>query len=279
MSVGSVFLLTFMLAPSVLLAQDGAALYRRYCASCHESGAQTRAPSRDALRQLTPERIMHALESIASPMSTQGMARSSAERRALALYLSDKPFGRETPIDYERIACKQPARFIDPFSGPSWNGWSTGLFNRRFQSAAAAGLDAASVPQLKLKWAFGYPGDIMAYSQPTVVGGRVFVGSEGGHIYSLDASTGCLYWRYRADTGVRAAISVGPRKSSTTYAVYFGDLSANMYALDATSGTLLWKTNVDRHRAARITGAPALHAGKLYAATLFDGLIRLRRAG
>jgi len=26
----------------------------------------------------------------------------------------------------------------------------------------------------------------------------------------------------------------------------------------------LWKTNVDRHRAARITGAPRLHAGKLY---------------
>jgi polyvinyl alcohol dehydrogenase (cytochrome) len=85
----SIFLLICLLAtPAIILAQDGAALYRRHCATCHEAGAQTRAPSREALRQLTPERIVYALESIASPMSNVGLGRTREERRAIAAYLS-----------------------------------------------------------------------------------------------------------------------------------------------------------------------------------------------
>ena len=46
-----VFLLICLFSmPALILAQDGAALYRRHCAMCHEASAQTRAPSRDALR-------------------------------------------------------------------------------------------------------------------------------------------------------------------------------------------------------------------------------------
>src|SRR5213594_1349496 len=171
----------FVFLPAVMFAQDGASLYRRHCAMCHDAGAQTRAPSRDALRQLTPERIVYALESIASPMSAVGLARTREERRALATYLSGKPFGTEKPLDLERMGCKQPAAF-DPASGQSWNGWSPDPSNNRFQSAAAAGLDANRVAQLKLKWAFAFPGDIEAYAQPTVVGGRIFLGKAKAHL-------------------------------------------------------------------------------------------------
>ena len=259
-----VFLLICLFSmPALILAQDGAALYRRHCAMCHEASAQTRAPSRDALRQLTPERIVYALESIASPMSSVGLARTREERRALATYLSGKPFGTEKPLDLDRVGCKQSGAF-DPASGLGWNGWSPDPSNNRFQTAAAAGLDANQVARLKLKWAFAFPGDIEAYAQPTVVGGRIFLGSEGRRVYSLDGATGCVYWSFTADAGVRAAITVGPVNDAGSYGAFVGDLSANVYALDAASGRLLWKTNVDRHRAARITGAPRLHAGKLY---------------
>src|SRR5262249_48719555 len=169
--------------PAVIFAQDGASVYRRYCAMCHEAGAQTRAPSRDALRQLTPERIVYALASIARPMSSVGLARTREERRALATYLSGKPFGTEKPLDLESMGCKPSAAF-DPASGPGWNGWSPDFSNNRFQSAAAAGLDMNRVSQLKLKWAFAFPGDIEAYAQPTIVGDRIFVGSEGRRVYS-----------------------------------------------------------------------------------------------
>ena len=69
-----------------------------------------------------------------------------------------------------------------------------------------AGLAAADVPRLKLKWAFGFPGATFAFAQPTVIGGRVFIGSQAGKVYSLDASTGCAYWEFDAGALVRAAL-------------------------------------------------------------------------
>ena len=117
MTMRFVFLLICTLSPSmIVLAQDGATLYRQHCASCHENSAQTRAPARTALPELTPERIVHALESISSPMSNLGLARTPAERRALAVYLSGKPFGTERPPDLERIGCKPGSKLSDPLT-------------------------------------------------------------------------------------------------------------------------------------------------------------------
>jgi polyvinyl alcohol dehydrogenase (cytochrome) len=45
-----------------------------------------------------------------------------------------------------------------------------------------AQLAGEDVPRLKLKWAFGFPGAVRAIAQPTVVGGRVFIGSQGGKV-------------------------------------------------------------------------------------------------
>src|SRR4029077_9088667 len=118
----------------------------------------------------------------------------------------------------------------DIAGGPMWNGWGVDpASNARFQPASAAGLSAAQVPDLKLKWAFGLPLAEEAHSQPTVAGGRVFVGSGAGTVYSLDAATGCVYWSFQADGIVRAAVSIAPVKGlgSTKYGAYFGDQRAN----------------------------------------------------
>jgi polyvinyl alcohol dehydrogenase (cytochrome) len=65
---------------------------------------------------------------------------------------------------------------------------------------------------------------------------------------------------------VRTAISVGPLAGADPpqYAAYFGDVEANVYTVDARTGTQLWKTQVEEHPAARVTGAPVLHANRLY---------------
>ncbi len=76
--------------------------------------------------------------------------------------------------------------------------------NTRYQSEPA--LRATDVPKLALKWAFGYPGTSVS-GQPTIVDGRVFVASAAGRVYALDAKTGCTYWTYDAQAGVRTAIS------------------------------------------------------------------------
>src|SRR5262249_40575497 len=80
-----------LMCPAVVAAQDGAAIYKEVCAQCHDSGFE-RAPGRDALRVMAPERILAALESGA--MISMMAARSSDERRAVSQYLAGKPFGR-----------------------------------------------------------------------------------------------------------------------------------------------------------------------------------------
>ena len=101
---------------------------------------------------------------------------------------------------------------------------------------------------------------------PAIASGRVFVGTDIGWVYSLDAKTGCVYWGYETGITVRPAISIGPvtGQGNTKYGVYFGDAKANVYALDAQNGKLLWKRKVDEFFLARITAAPKLYNGRLY---------------
>jgi predicted amidohydrolase YtcJ/outer membrane protein assembly factor BamB/cytochrome c553 len=243
----------------------GFAVFQQHCVSCHGNPAFPRAPTPAALRAMSPERIYTALT--AGVMKTVGDTLSDADRRRVAESLAGQLLGSARSGDAStmpnRCVRNPPLR---PLSGPRWNGWGNGLENHRFQSAQAAGLSAASVPHLELKWAFGFPGGTSAYGQPTVVAGRVFVGTDTGYVYSLDASSGCIYWSYRSRAGVRNAMTLGPIKArgAGRYAVFFGDLKANTYAIDAQSGRQIWVTHVENNFATRVTAAPALYQGRLY---------------
>ncbi len=160
-------------------------------------------------------------------------------------------------------AVSTPAAWPGLDGGPRWNGWGAGVTNARFQPAEQAGLAAADVPRLRLKWAFGYPRSTSAQSQPTVVGGRLFVASERGEVYALDAKTGCAHWSFAAGSGVRSAMTVG-RLADGRHALFFGDFTATVHALDAATGAEIWRRDVESHPGARITGAPVLHDGRLY---------------
>jgi polyvinyl alcohol dehydrogenase (cytochrome) len=184
------------------------------------------------------------------------------------LLLPARAFAQAPPRDPSRCAPQMmAARLGDPTAGPRWNGWGAGITNTRFQPADQAGLPADQVPKLTLKWAFGFPDTNTAYTQPTVVSGRVFVGSQNGTMYSLDAKTGCTYWTFKAQSSVRSAATVGQRRTAggdVAYTVYFGDLAGHVYAVDAQTGDLLWARRVDEHRGARVTGAPTLYQDRLY---------------
>ena len=232
-------------------APDGGDIYKARCASCHDAGLP-RIPTRDALKTFSAETVNRAL--VSGAMRVQGSDLSLAERHAVVEFITAKKFEPET-VPQGTCAGKPAGK---PIAG-EWNGWSSDLENSRFQSAESAGLAPSQVPKLKLKWAFGFPGDFVAFSQPSIVHGKLFVGSAGGKVYALDASTGCTYWAFDAGAGVRTAISIGPGSVA-----YFGDLQANVYAVDAASGAQLWKTRVDDYAGARITGTPKLYDGKLY---------------
>lgn len=249
----------------------GALLFETTCAACHASPADDRTPDRDALRQRTPEAVLDAITS--GPMAIQAESLSDGQKRALAEYLTGRPLGAAKSGHASAMPNRcRPTALGNPLEGPRWNGWGVDATNGRYQTAEAAGLTAADLPRLKLKWAFGFPNGSSAYGQPTVAGGRVFVGADTGFVYSLDAATGCVHWSFEAQAGVRTAISIGSIAAGQRpfdgargrFAAYFGDVKANVYAVDAETGTLIWTRRADTHPIARITGAPTLSGGRLY---------------
>ncbi len=150
-------------------------------------------------------------------MRYQGLSLSGAERRAIAEYLTGRAVGGDL-TGAATGRCTMPPPLADQGAGPSWNGWGPTLQNTHFQSTAQAGITAAQVPHLVLKWAFGFPDTTSAWAQPAIVGGRLFVGSQNGTVYSLDPFTGCVIWTFTAEGGVRASVSIARLKPAMSAA-------------------------------------------------------------
>lgn len=260
--------LVFVSTAAAQTAPDGAAVFERACASCHaKPGPDSRAPTREVLRSVAPEAILTALT--VGNMFRQGSELSDAERRAVAGFLAGRPVGTAAPPSIVGRCQAAPAPLQASALEEGWNGWGAGVANTRFQPQSKGGLNATNVPKLKLKWAFGFPGVNSARSQPAVLGGRLFVASESGDVYALDAKRGCTYWTYHAQAGIRTAISVGPYKSGNAsgFAVYFADGSATAYAVDSATGKEIWHRQVDTHPYARATGSVTLYQNRLYVPT------------
>ena len=246
-------------------------VFESRCAGCHGNpGSDPRAPDREGLLAFTPERVFEALTT--GPMVLNATGLTDEQKRGLSEYVTARPFGNQADRSADAMPnrCTSGMPMRDPMSGPQWNGWSPDAGrNERFQPGEAAGLTAQQVPRLRLKWAFGFPDGTAVRGQPAVVGGRVFVGSDNGVVYSLDASTGCVYWSFEARTAVVTAVSIGALPGSTArYAAYFGDFLSYFYAVDAETGDLLWQTQqLDNHpTGAQITGSPVidLQGGRLF---------------
>ena len=258
-------------------AGTGAAVFQRVCAACHLSVVQTsnanpgkplqsKALPREILRNFPPGAIVNALTN--GKMQAQGAALSVAERRAVAEYLTGKSLaGAQSASTEKPNQCTQAQAMRDPASGPAWNGWGDGPANERRQSKAQAGLTAADLSRLELKWSFGYANVSSARAQPTVAGGRLFVASDDGEVHALDPQSGCSYWVFKAKAGVSSSPMVGQYKGAggkNGFAVYFGDRKANAYAVDAQTGRLLWTRTVDDHKLAGITGSLTYFEGRVF---------------
>jgi outer membrane protein assembly factor BamB len=115
-------------------------------------------------------------------------------------------------------------------------------------------LDAVSG---KLRWTFSNPGERryagshlhgafpagetmpdpfdVYLSSPTVWNGVIYFGSGDGNVYSLDAATGSLRWKYKTGDVVHASPAIVEGK------LYIGSWDSYFYALDAATGKELWR--------------------------------------
>jgi polyvinyl alcohol dehydrogenase (cytochrome) len=265
----AIFTLLILTITGLVEAQDGAALYKERCASCHDS-PEGRIPSIGAIKQMTGGAIYAALTNGAMKSQTSGL--STQEVISLVVYIA--PVGDANAKPAFEKSCTGHAPVIGSFDskpdasawGGPWGGWSPSVTNSRYQDAKAAGLAAADVPRLKLKWAFNLGPVTMGRGQPVVAGNRVFTGTLAGDVYAIDARSGCVYWAFRATAGVRSGVALGDAGggASSVPAVFFADRSAVMYALNAESGELLWKTRPVEHQLASSSATPQFYKGVIY---------------
>jgi polyvinyl alcohol dehydrogenase (cytochrome) len=234
----------------------GNELYLKTCATCHDH-AEDRTPPRSVLQNLSPDTVAEALTTGAMKPMASGLSQSDIAD--IAFYLTSKM--PSAPKDDGALANMCPKADPIDMSKPSWNGWSPDGANTRFQPNP--GLKATDIPKLKVKWTFAYRGS--KNSQVTVVGDRLFLGSSAGLLYSLNAKTGCTYWRYEPAAGMRAAPVVFKLATAPSgYAVIVNDYNLHVNALDAVSGKPLWSTEVENHPRSVLTGAPKVYNGVVY---------------
>ena len=116
---GSLAVLTIS---SPAAADDGPTLYKQLCATCHDAGLG-RAPTKDVLQAMTPERVLTAMESGA--MLSMAAGRTGVERRAIAEFVTGKTFSEAfSTTPSPQAMCKAAAgEFANSLTGPAWNGW------------------------------------------------------------------------------------------------------------------------------------------------------------
>jgi polyvinyl alcohol dehydrogenase (cytochrome) len=262
----------------------GATVFGNVCGSCHGIQGTNDAMSQDMLKQLTPEKLYESMTTGTMRKHADAEKLTDEQRVAIAEWVSGRRLGSTASGGAETMPNKcATSPPVTNLSAPSWNGWSPDMTkNNRYQTAKAAGglgpresgatedlrrhgFSPAAVARLELKWAFGLPWTSSAYGQPTVVDGRVFIGSDSGYLYSLDADTGCVHWSFQAQAGLRSTPTIAVvKRGAPQTAAFFGDIRGNAYAVDASSGKLLWKTRVDAHPLARITAGLTVHEGRVY---------------
>ena len=97
------------------------------CMSCHDNtNPDNRAPSREVMRQMAPERVLAAVTT--GPMATYAERMSDPQKRALAELVTGRPLGDGSVVHRTAAAmsnqCGSPLSLDNSFTGPSWNGWS-----------------------------------------------------------------------------------------------------------------------------------------------------------
>ena len=72
------------------------------------------------------------------------------------------------------------------------------------------------------------------YEPPAVANGVVYVGSQDATLYAVNAATGVLQWNYLSDNAIQSSPSVA------NGVLYFGNNGAYLRALRADTGAVLW---------------------------------------
>ena len=258
-------LLALLAMAGAALAQDsesppGLAVYKKYCASCHDQPApETRAPSIAALRQMNAQTLLAAL--------TQGVMKANAadisriDRDTLVAYLAVPSAEQTAWID--KMRCSVGKRAVDLHPPPAMASFGGDPHSHRHLTAQQARLTNKDLSRLELKWALGFPQATQMRGGLVVIGSTVFIAvGQTSRVYALDTDSGCIKWTYASEAPFRAGVNYGELRGRK---VLVGADAARVHVIDAQSGERVWVQEVKLFGPA-ISAAPVIYGDRVFVA-------------
>jgi len=166
---------------------------------------------------------------------------------------------------------------LDTGGSPVWAGIERDAKTGTLFVGNEAGVVHAIGSDGKLRWKFETGKPIRA--QPTLIGKHLYVHSDSGFLYKLEAGSGAQVWRADVDHGSVPRIPTNDEKTrwdrygSSVVAdgkrVYLASRDKNVYAIDIKSGREAWRVTASDI----MTATPALSDGLVIFAA-FDGKVQ-----
>jgi polyvinyl alcohol dehydrogenase (cytochrome) len=147
-----------------------------------------------------------------------------------------------------------------------WPLYGKNIVNSR--NGGSTGPSVAQAPTLAEAWRFSsQDGDFTG--TPVVAGGTLVVGSYGGTVFALNATTGALKWSHDVSpgpTGERGPTINGSAAiaNGRVYVPVADVDTPRVVALNLADGTVLWDRVIDTQRDADVFGSPVVWGGSVY---------------
>jgi outer membrane protein assembly factor BamB len=163
--------------------------------------------------------------------------------------------------------------------------WPAYLFNASHGSTTSSNAITASlVPSLIEGWHWNPPGptagepNAQLWGSPTVVGNTIYIPSNTGNFYALDANSGAIIWsQFLGYTqqltcgkgkGPVATATVATNPSTGKLTVYESGADGYLYAMDAATGNVVWKSVIALPSSTANDyydwASPTLYNGRIY---------------
>jgi eukaryotic-like serine/threonine-protein kinase len=168
-------------------------------------------------------------------------------------YIQDRMDIYETPNEVWAIGSK------------SWPMWR--------QNSANTGAGQSGPTDLAVRWKFTTGGAVI--SSPTIVNGKVYVGSNDKNLYCIDALTGAQMWNFTTGARIKSSPAVIDGK------VFIGPDDGYIYSLDAKTGNIIWTQTaggyIEAHLDAisRLRSSPTVVGDRVYVGSLDTKLYSL----
>lgn len=115
-----------------------------------------------------------------------------------------------------------------------------------------------SATSTTLLW--NYTTNSVVWASPAVVDGCLYIGSDGGIAYCLNASDGSKIWNYTLQSTIRGGAPIGSSMAVIDSYVYFGCYDRNLYCLNASTRDKVWNFTTND----TVESCPAIAGGYVY---------------